>query len=350
MPTSIEVEQLLTGPGGAFEVTTDTVRGVEMKVYKDRMRSLRDIFPMAAMRGDGDGATHIVYGDRRIGFGEFTEGANRVSSALAARHGIGRGDRVAVLSANNPEWVYTFWGTVNLGAILVGLNGWWKADEIVYGLEDSGARVLVADRGRYERIADQVDSLGLDAVYIVEDNFGELLDEPRSEPRLPDGADRGGRPRGHLLHERHHGQAEGRHLDAPLDDRQPPEHDVQRGRRRHARAAAGDALGGQRRADREPADVADVPRVGLSLGHGRRPARRHQARHPGRQVRAREGDAAHRRTRRSRCGRRCPRWCGGSSSTPTVTTTTCRRSRRSPTAGRRRPPSCSAGCRRRSAR
>ncbi len=177
MATSTEVEEMLTGPGGAFEVARDTVRGVEMKVFKDRMRSLREIFPMAAMRGDGDGATHIVYGDRRIGFAEFAEGANRVSAALAARHGIGRGDRVAVLSANNPEWVYAFWGTVNLGAILVGLNGWWKADEIVYGLEDSGARVLIADRGRYERIADQVDKLGLDAVYIVEDNFGELLDE-----------------------------------------------------------------------------------------------------------------------------------------------------------------------------
>jgi long-chain acyl-CoA synthetase len=195
MPNSVEVEQLLTGPGGAFEVTTDTVNGVEMKVFKDRMRSLRDIFPMAAMRGDGEGATHIVYGDRRIGFAEFVRGVNRVSSALATRHGIGRGDRVAVLSANNPEWVYTFWATVNLGAILVGLNGWWKADEIVYGIEDSGAKVLVADRGRYDRVADQIDALGLDGVYIVEDNFAELLDGPsgaggaqETEAELPDAA------------------------------------------------------------------------------------------------------------------------------------------------------------------
>ena len=89
MPSSQEIEQMLTGPGGAFEVTTETVRGVEMKVFKDRMKSLREIFPMAAMRGDGDGATHIVYGDRRIGFGEFVEGANRVAAALAARPASG---------------------------------------------------------------------------------------------------------------------------------------------------------------------------------------------------------------------------------------------------------------------
>nr|MBA3654484.1 AMP-binding protein [Actinomycetota bacterium] len=179
-------EQQLTGPGGPFEVARDTVRGIEMKVYKERMQSLRDLFPLAEMRGDGEGATHIVYGDRRIGFAQFTGAANRVSAALAARHGIGRGDRVAVLSANNPEWVYTFWATVNLGAILVGLNGWWKADEILYGLEDSGARVLVADRGRYERVADQIDKLDLDAVYIVEDDFEELLSgDSAALPEVP---------------------------------------------------------------------------------------------------------------------------------------------------------------------
>jgi long-chain acyl-CoA synthetase len=104
---------------------------------------------------------------------------------------------VAVLSANNPEWCMAFWGTVNLGAVLVGLNGWWKADEIVYGLADSGARLLVADRGRFERIADQLSPLrDLEAVYLIDadpDDFGggpllhrfdELLGAP--SPALPD--------------------------------------------------------------------------------------------------------------------------------------------------------------------
>src|SRR5205814_1151459 len=41
----------------------------------------------------------------------------------------------------------------NIGAILVGLNGWWTTDEILYGLQDSGSKVLVADAKRFERIA-----------------------------------------------------------------------------------------------------------------------------------------------------------------------------------------------------
>ena len=135
MPTSAEVETLLTGPGGAFEVVTDEVRGIPMKVFKSRLGSLREITNLARMRGD---ETFIVYGDRRISFADFIDASDSVSATLL-EHGVGHGDRVAVLSANNPEWCMAFWGTVDIGAILVGLNGWWKTDEILYGLEDSGA-------------------------------------------------------------------------------------------------------------------------------------------------------------------------------------------------------------------
>jgi long-chain acyl-CoA synthetase len=98
-----------------------------------------------------------------------------------------------VLSANNPEWCVSFWATVDLGAILVGLNGWWKTDEIVYGLQDSGARILVADEGRFRRIADHLDELpDLEAVFLIDADpsafggderlhrFDELTGEPAS--------------------------------------------------------------------------------------------------------------------------------------------------------------------------
>ena len=183
MPTSAEVQQMLTGPGGPFEVVTETVNGIEMKVYKDRMKALRQIAELGGARGDDpESATFIVYGDRRIGFGTFVDGANSVSAVLAESYGIGHGDRVAVLSANNPEWCYAFWGTVDLGAVLVGLNGWWKTEEILYGLEDSGSRVLVADRGRFERVASELDSLpALEAVFFIEDG-GPLPDHPKVRP------------------------------------------------------------------------------------------------------------------------------------------------------------------------
>ena len=195
MTTLAEVQAQLTGPGGMFEVVTDTVNGIEMKVYKDRLGSLRQVAEMGAARGDEQ--DFIVYGERRYGFGTFMGLSNSVSAHLRDDHGIGHGDRVAVLSANNPEWCFAFWGTVNLGAVLVGLNGWWKTDEIIYGLQDSGSRILVADRGRFERIAAHLDDLpDIEAVYLADADpsdfgddkrlhrFDELLADPG--PTLPD--------------------------------------------------------------------------------------------------------------------------------------------------------------------
>jgi long-chain acyl-CoA synthetase len=147
-----------------------------MKVFSSRFPSLRSVLEFAPMHGDKE---FIVYGGRRITFAEFFRLANSVSAHLAADAGVAKGDRVAVLSQNNPEWCLAFWGTVNLGAILVGLNGWWTTDEIAYGLEDSGAKVLVVDPKRLERIIDLLDALPVERVYVVDATDAILAQHPK---------------------------------------------------------------------------------------------------------------------------------------------------------------------------
>lgn len=165
MPTVVEVRAQLTAPGGMFEIVTETVDGIDLQVYKDRMASLRAIPELSLLRGD---QTFLLYGDDEWSFTRFIQTANGVGRSLRDDAGVGHGDRVAVLSQNNPEWCLTFWGSVTGGAIVVGLNGWWKAEEVVYGLQDSGAKVLVADRKRFERIADQLGECpDLERVYLV---------------------------------------------------------------------------------------------------------------------------------------------------------------------------------------
>jgi long-chain acyl-CoA synthetase len=177
MTTIADIEALLTAPGAQFETVREDVAGHSVKVYKNRFRDLRTVASFGASHAEKD---FIVYGDRRITFGEFTRLSNSVSSRLAADAGVQHGDRIAVLSQNNPEWCLSFWGTVNLGAVLVGLNGWWTNDEILYGLDDSGAKVLVADAKRFERIAADVDNIDtLEFVYLIDA-------DPSDFPR-PDG-------------------------------------------------------------------------------------------------------------------------------------------------------------------
>ena len=95
----------------------------------------------------------------------------RASSTLAHllsdRYGVKKGDRVAIAMRNFPEWVVAFWGITTLGAVVVPLNAWWSAEELQYGLEDSGSRVVFADEERAVRLSNVMLRLDLDACIVA---------------------------------------------------------------------------------------------------------------------------------------------------------------------------------------
>jgi steroid-24-oyl-CoA synthetase len=157
----------LTGPGGSFEIVTEDVRGIPMQVYKTRLGTMREL--ITASEGHGD-KEFVVQADRRLTFAAHNERV-RVVAANLVRLGVQPGDRVALLSANNVEWVYAFWACAAAGAVCVPLNAWWKADELAFGLEDSGATVLIADARRWDLVRDLRDSLkDLEHVFVIGDD------------------------------------------------------------------------------------------------------------------------------------------------------------------------------------
>jgi acyl-CoA synthetase (AMP-forming)/AMP-acid ligase II len=145
-----EIEARLTGPGGPFEIAPEPVLGEVMPVFKQRARSLRELLVASTAHGD---AEYLVCGDLRLSFAQHARVVASVAKAFAERYGIGKGDRVAILAANCPEWIVSFWAALTLGAIPVGLNAWWAGPEILYGLEDADPKLLIGDRKRLERIA-----------------------------------------------------------------------------------------------------------------------------------------------------------------------------------------------------
>ncbi len=90
------------------------------------------------------------------------------------------------MSANVPEWVITFWAVAILGATLVPLNAWWKAEELEFGLGDSGAKVLIADARRLAVVADRLAEIpALAHVFeIGSEPFAKLL--AGDDPGMPD--------------------------------------------------------------------------------------------------------------------------------------------------------------------
>ena len=82
-------------------------------------------------------------GSRHLSFEDFDRAA-RAASVGFGRAGIGEGDRVALLMRNDIAFVEATVAIQRLGAIAVPVNWHFRAGEIRYILEDSGARMLVA--------------------------------------------------------------------------------------------------------------------------------------------------------------------------------------------------------------
>ena len=73
---------------------------------------------------------------------------------LADEYGVGKGDRVAFASANSLDYALAQLAVVSLGAIIVGLNGWWTGPELAYGMELTAPTVLFGDEARLARLAE----------------------------------------------------------------------------------------------------------------------------------------------------------------------------------------------------
>ncbi|MBV9560247.1 MAG: AMP-binding protein [Bradyrhizobium sp.] len=93
--------------------------------------------------------TAFVFGDHRISYVDYLHRVERLAAALAAL-GITAGNRIAVLSENNPEFVDLLGAASWLGAILVPINWRLSADEIAYIVGDAAPKLVVADASHHE--------------------------------------------------------------------------------------------------------------------------------------------------------------------------------------------------------
>ena len=137
----------LTSPGQPFEITSVEVRGQSIKAYAAAPPSLREMWLASAAFADRD---YLVYENERWTYSD----AHRDVAAIAnwmAKQGIKQGDRVAIAMRNYPEWLLLYWACVSQGIAVVGVNAWWVAGELAFGLEDSAPKLLICDQERLDR-------------------------------------------------------------------------------------------------------------------------------------------------------------------------------------------------------
>ena len=81
-----------------------------------------------------------------LSYAAFNGRIEQTARALKSELGIGRGDRVAILSLNRPDYLVLLYACARLGAMLVPLNWRLAVAEQLFILCDAAAKVLVLER------------------------------------------------------------------------------------------------------------------------------------------------------------------------------------------------------------
>ena len=138
---------MLTGPGEALELHDIVLQGRTVRAFRHAPASLRAMFEATATA-----LPFLVYEEERYTFAEAWQAAARIAHVLVRDCNVQHGDRVAIAMRNYPEWMLAFTAITSLGAVAVAINSHWQTDELSYGLTDCGAKVLLADPERLERL------------------------------------------------------------------------------------------------------------------------------------------------------------------------------------------------------
>ncbi len=188
-----EAHGQLTAPGSPFEMDEAIIGGVATRVWKSAPPTLRSVAETARAHAE---KVFLVHEDERVTFEAFFRAVAALATEMHAQ-GVAKGDRVAIVMRNLPEWPAAFYAAAALGAIVTPLNAWWTGPELEYGLVDSASKVAIVDAERLERLAEHLPNCpDLERVYVsrlqeetanpMVIRLESVIGEPGGWARLPD--------------------------------------------------------------------------------------------------------------------------------------------------------------------
>lgn len=155
----------LVAPGSPFEVETP-VEG-SPRYFRHTAPDLISALEAGRVHGDRE---FLVWQDQRLTFGQYFEQVDRLAWQLSDTLALKPGQRVAIAMRNQPAWLVAFAAVQRCGAVCVPLNSWGLRDELVHGLEDSGARLLICDDTRRQVLLADLDALQLPTIVVGSDS------------------------------------------------------------------------------------------------------------------------------------------------------------------------------------
>ena len=114
--------------------------------------------------------TALIYYGAKISYRQLREQTDRFATALCDL-GIKKGDRVALLLLNSPQFIIAYFGALKAGATLTAISPVYVSPEIKHQIEDSGARTIVCQDILY----DHVEKAGVELDRVVLTGVTEYL-------------------------------------------------------------------------------------------------------------------------------------------------------------------------------
>jgi fatty-acyl-CoA synthase len=133
----------------------------------------------------------LRFARRSLTYAEFAARIATTARALKSQLGVGRGDRIAILAANHPDYLVLLYACARLGALLVPLNWRLAVPEQMFILTDASVKALIVEEAFAEVLAPlaaalpQARGVGLDFSRADVPSLEMLLAEAGGDGRSP---------------------------------------------------------------------------------------------------------------------------------------------------------------------
>lgn len=135
-----------------FETGNVDIRGTRFTAFRNIPPTIPALLKASRDAQDGGAAEYLVYGAERWTYDAFCNDIDKLTAVLQKQFGIAKGDRVALAMRNYPEMLVAMLAISAAGGVVTFLNAWWTTEELDYALGDSGAKLVLADAARLERL------------------------------------------------------------------------------------------------------------------------------------------------------------------------------------------------------
>ncbi|KLO12121.1 acetyl-CoA synthetase-like protein [Schizopora paradoxa] len=146
-----EADRIMTSPGKMHELEEAVIGGNKMRVYKHLPRNLRDFWlNMSTTWANRD---YVVFEHDRVTFEQMSRWASHFAHIMYTEYGVRKGDRVAIIMRNFPEFVTAFWATQLIGGVATHINAWSAKEPLLFCIRSTTPKIIVVDSERAQRLS-----------------------------------------------------------------------------------------------------------------------------------------------------------------------------------------------------